>query len=309
MSVYHEPDLSYDRRRTAIITVVGLIMAAAVIACLYFVFNPRVNAAPVNTTVSAISSRPADMFGRKVILSGTVGSVLNGSAFTVLDPNTPAGPALLVVSKDPIPPVAGRPAQPGLLPGDPVSVAGQVRRFWGDDAVDGIKLSGPVYEPYKNTPVIYAQVVTPPGATAVVVTPKAGSTTLPSRPVYTGKASPSDRVTQVQVIRRDAAALYGQRVQVQDAVVTEVDSDRGFWIAGDTPERVFVVLGPGLDAGPVEWMVVVKQGQLVTVNGVVTRLPDAATLQSKWKMTPDAAAALAKEQVYLYADGIYIRNQ
>jgi hypothetical protein len=111
------------------------------------------------------------------------------------------------------------------------------------------------------------------------------------------------------VIRQDPRALYGQRVQVIDAVVTEVDSDRGFWIAGNTPERLFVVLGPGLDSGQVEWMVVVKRGQVVSVNGVVTPLPDAATLQSKWKMTPDAAAALAKEQVHLVADGIHIRNQ
>jgi hypothetical protein len=308
MSVHHEPDLSYDRSRTAIIAVVGLILAAAVIACLYFFFNPRVEAAPVNTTVAAITTPGADMIGRRVVISGKVASVFNSGAFTVLDANAVAGTPLLVVSKGPIPPVIGRPDQPGLLPGDPVSVAGRVRRFSSTETIDGIKLDLPVYEPYRDSPVLYASAVTPPGNSTVVLTPNAG-TRLSDQPIVIGKASTSDRTAEVIAIRRDAAKYYGQRVQIQDALVTEVDSDRGFWIGGLEPERIFVVLDKGLDAGPVEWMVVVKSGKVVTVNGTVKPLPDAATLQAKWKMTPKTAAELAKERVYLHADGIYIRNR
>src|SRR4051794_39090907 len=115
MSVHPVPDLRYDRNRTAIITILGLVLAVAVLTCLYFYFNSTVNAAPLNTSVATIYSNPKGLVGRNVIVSGTVGSVLNSGAFTVVDPNAAPTSQVLVISKSPIPPVPNRPDNPGLL--------------------------------------------------------------------------------------------------------------------------------------------------------------------------------------------------
>jgi hypothetical protein len=175
MSVYHEPNLSYDKRRTALITVAGLVLAIAVIACLYFIFNPRINAAPLNTTIASISQNPKDLLGRTVVVPGKVVSVLNDSAFTVVDPDAAAGIPVLVVSRNPIPIPPARPTGPALLPGDNVSLSGQVRRYTPDEKVNGVDLARSEYAQFNGQPFVLASAVAPPGRTTVVVTPHAVS--------------------------------------------------------------------------------------------------------------------------------------
>ena len=51
-----------------------------------------------------------------------------------------------------------------------------------------------------------------------------------------------------------------------------------------------------------------QPNELVTVNGVVKPLPDAATLQTKWKVTRAAAALSKRKRSICCADGITIRN-
>lgn len=180
MSVYHEPDLRYDRRRTAIIAVLGLALAVVVLACIYFLFNPLVNAAPVNTSVSTIYADPNRTIGKNILLSGKVATVVNNGAFTVVDPSTATGPQVLVVSTKLIPPVTARPAHPALMPGDIVTVEGPLRRLATNDRIAGVDTAGPEYQPYAGSPVVYANTVTPPGGTAAVVTPHAGTAPAPT---------------------------------------------------------------------------------------------------------------------------------
>ena len=109
-----------------IVVVLMLVIAALIVIPL--VGDDAGPAAADGVTVRQIVGDPAAFYGKEVTVSGEVDDVIEARVF-VLGGDEFGGERLVVVSANPLPAVAGRPAVAPLVANDIVQVRGQVRQL------------------------------------------------------------------------------------------------------------------------------------------------------------------------------------
>ncbi|OCQ90140.1 hypothetical protein BCD64_19665 [Nostoc sp. MBR 210] len=141
---------------------------------------------------------------------------------------------------------------------------------------------------------------TPTPTTNVVVTPNPQVTTIVQ----------TEPITDVLVITNaNKQTLVNKPVQFQNVNVQSVVGDRAFWVGSSNTQRVFVVLAPNLDAGTAENQVVVKQGQILDLAGVLKPVPSVKQAQQQWKgLTATEAQGLQNQIIYLEANQIKFKS-
>ncbi|ALF53274.1 hypothetical protein ACX27_11180 [Nostoc piscinale CENA21] len=141
---------------------------------------------------------------------------------------------------------------------------------------------------------------TPTPTTNVVVTPDPQVTTIVQ----------TEPITDVLVITNaNKQTLVNKPVQFQNINVQSVVGDRAFWVGSSNTQRVFVVLAPNLDAGSAENQVVVKQGQILDLAGVLKPVPSVKQAQQQWKgLTATEAQGLKNQIIYLEANQIKFKS-
>jgi hypothetical protein len=131
-----------------------------------------------------------------------------------------------------------------------------------------------------------------PGGTvtrvAPVVAPPTGTLTDPAM-VYTAERP---------------AILVGRHVRADQAQVLSVVGDRTFWVGPSEEQKMFVRLRPGLDEGIMEKVVVMKPGQIVSIEGDLRGAPEGPNAPKWWRHRYSHGDVDHGEQIYLYADRI-----
>jgi len=137
---------------------------------------------------------------------------------------------------------------------------------------------------------------TPAPTTTVIVTPSPQVTTIVQ----------TEPITDLLVITNaNRQTLVDRPVNFQNVNVQSVVGDRTFWVGSSNTQRLFVVLAPNLDAGTAENKVVVKQGQLLDLAGVLKTVPSVKQAQQQWKgLNATEAQGLQNQIIYLEANRI-----
>ena len=113
----------------------------------------------------------------------------------------------------------------------------------------------------------------------------------------------------VSQVMADVAGMSGQTVSCDNVRVSEVPSDRGFWIE-EGGQRMFVVLdegGPGVDEDVSDVTGAAEEpdinvGDMVNITGATVR--DASYMQSMMSLDADTRQILQGQTTFLTADGM-----
>lgn len=232
------------------LVILGISLIVLLLLFLRAVLVEEESAGPdVGVALNDITDDPSEYYGSTVTVSGEIDEVIGARVFTI------GGDDLLVLSADPLPRPAVRPA--GASPNDDniVQVTGLVREFDVDDFGQWIDAEDvDLFTPYRDRPVIVAR--------SISLGPHAPSAGEP--PV---KVSVSD-------IADDPGEFYGDRVVVTSEI-NRVIGARAFTIGGEIagippPEMLVVNAGgalPDLDEDqPVRVMGVVRQLDLTELE-------------------------------------------
>jgi hypothetical protein len=150
--------------------------------------------------------------------------------------------------------------------------------------------------------VVSGQPVPQPG-----VTVQTRTQTLPEAPIWTERDWRAD-ITEVRTVtastRREA--LVGKRVELLNTPVHDVIGDRTFWVGTGAGERLFCVLDRGLDDGPMEWGVIIRPGQTLSLRGELRPAPRSGREPKWWnfKHNRDHGFDLEEEKVYFHVLGV-----
>lgn len=159
--------------------VVGGIIALLLLALILIpLFNADDSAGPeVGATVSDITDNPEEYLGETVTVSGEVDDAIGPRAFTIGGQEFYGGDTLLVVSANPLPTIADRPADEAVLTDDVVQVTGPVRRFnlAEFESTIGADLDDALFTAYDGQPAVIAR--------SVDLTPRTGAARNQSVPV------------------------------------------------------------------------------------------------------------------------------
>lgn len=118
---------------------------------------------------------------------------------------------------------------------------------------------------------------------------------------------------------RDVAALYtpnveavaGKQVSIDRTNVLSVTGDRTFWVGEGEGRQVLVILNevptPGQPA--IEGRYDVNPGQMIAIqSGEVKRFPAWEEARSRWNLDPTLQSTFEKQQVYIEADRLNIKD-
>lgn len=132
---------------------------------------------PAGVTVITILENPANVYGKSVIVSGTVKDLRGPRAFTIGGEDWSSG-KLLILAAEPLPTVKGRDGNTQLAAGDLVQVSGPVRRLVVADIEReiGFDLEPGLEKEFENKPVVVVK------AKSVQVTPHRGLAAAPPSP-------------------------------------------------------------------------------------------------------------------------------
>jgi len=260
---------------------------------------------PVGTvSVSQLLDTPAHYAGRMVTVSGEVNDVLGPKAFTIGGDEFLSG-ELLVVSPKGFPQIPDRPEDEYLVEDDLVLVTGRLRSYTHKDITQDFDahLEDRGHTEWDGKPVLIVETLVP--------TPRArrGSASATSGAGATGavRNTLTDLVVVVTTPARET--LAGRRVQFNNVKVQSVVADRGFWIGPSASQRLFVVLNEERSPNsPTEGRVDVNPGQTVSISGTLRKLPMPQAAQQQWGLSAADSAAVQKEQIYLHADQVQMRN-
>ena len=121
-----------------------------------------------------------------------------------------------------------------------------------------------------------------------------------------------DRVTDLSVLTSTTALSAANRsVALSSVPVTNVVSDKGFWIGGTDAvnQGVFVVRG-NQDASYTAPDGAVMAGQQVAVYGVVQQMPSDLSQQAvDWNLNSTDQTLLASQAIYILADSVRIQSR
>jgi hypothetical protein len=176
-----------------------LLVAAAIVLLASFwlhLVRPAAAQAQQRPTLDRILEDPTAYHGRQVTVAGEVDLVLSPRAFSIEDDDLLFDDDIMVVSRDPLPPVAGRWGEAEILEDDIVLVTGTVRPF---DLVAleqelGVDLDDDLFAYWVGKSVI--------AATAVTLTPR----------------TPGPTAVGIDNVTDDPSAFYGRRVAVEGEV-------------------------------------------------------------------------------------------
>ncbi len=99
----------------------------------------------------------------------------------------------------------------------------------------------------------------------------------------------------------DKTAFIGRKVKLTDVPVSQVISDRAFYVGSGTQQQMLVLLDKGMDAGPSGHKITIQTGALLSLTGIVEAVPTAEILNQQYQITGDNAAGLLKQTAYLHA--------
>ncbi len=203
----------------------GIILLLLLALILIPLFADDDSAGPeLGATVSDITDNPAEYLGETVTVSGEVDRALGTRAFTIGGQEFYGGDTLLVVSANPLPTTAGRPADDALLTNDIIQVTGPVRRFnvaEFEEAI-GTEPEEGVFTQYEGQPAVIAR--------SVDLTPRTGAARNQSVPVTIGNLA-------------DNPQEYLGQVVTVSAPVTNILSPNAFALGGQV-----LVVGSGKEA-------------------------------------------------------------
>ena len=240
--------------------------------------------------LDAIEENPKRYFGRTVTVQGEVDAVLGPRVFKIDERNwADLDGEILVVMTAPL--------AAFIDDDEPVIGTGTLRPFvrtelereWGFLGLD------PQIEiEFKGRPVLVASsLVSADGNMVLGIAPV--STGTPQATGTTGRLAGKSRsdmgaaVTDVKVLAEaQDATMIGRRAMLSSIKVQRVDDDGGFWVAGPSDERLYIL---PVDKGKVG----VKAGQTVSIDGYVLRLPQ--QLEQRLENDPK----VKNEEIYVYA--------
>lgn len=91
----------------------------------------------------------------------------------------------------------------------------------------------------------------------------------------------------------------GRQVNLQNVQVHRVVTDTTFWIGDSPTERLFVT---GYRTGNATQKL--KEGQRISIKGMLEKMPDESTRKSGWGITDQQAADFTEQELYLRAQEI-----
>lgn len=119
-----------------------------------------------------------------------------------------------------------------------------------------------------------------------------------------GAAATGDELTDfLPVYGAENRGTYAnRRVNVSDASVQRVLSDRMFTVGNGSGRELFVMLDSSLDAGGAENRVQIRPGQRLSMTGTLMAPPSAETRAERLQgLAQGEADQLMREQVYVHA--------
>lgn len=262
------------------------------------------------TTVDEVVEETARFVGQEVSVTGEIAELHGDRAF-VLEAGGLGQDQVLVLTKSPIR-LTGTAV---LEQGDHLRVTGVVHSF---DAVTierevGWDLDPQLEATYVNKAVIVAQSF---GLLREEGVWREGSGYVGSADTM-GAGGTGDRATppgdmqelrggleQVTVIIAAVRPLdmAGRRVTLENVPVRQVAGDKTFWI-GESPERQMLVY---LEEAGHEQKMEVKEGQNVTIQGSLQRMPAADEVVEKWGVSADMKNTVEGQPLYLRAERVEV---
>jgi len=107
----------------------------------------------------------------------------------------------------------------------------------------------------------------------------------------------------VDLVLLRPADYYG-RVVSGTARVTRAETDRGFYVLGSEPKRIFVILAEALDTP--DWRTVIEGGQLIYLEGTVHRADERRTIREMQPLESEDLARIEQHGVFVRATRVEI---
>jgi len=143
--------------------------------------------------------------------------------------------------------------------------------------------------------------VTTKGGTTKGGTTKGGTTTAG------GTAATGEAVTDVRAIisETDKQFLVGRPVRLAGVNVRSVVNEWSFLLGPSDTRQLFAVL----EGEQAQEALEVKQGQILSVNGVVRQLPNTEDAQQRFGLSETEAALLQSQEIYLSVDRVEVMER
>ena len=142
--------------------------------------------------------------------------------------------------------------------------------------------------------------------TTTEVTTK-GGTTKGGTTTAGGTAATGEAVTDVRAIisETDKQFLVGRPVRLAGVNVRSVVNEWSFLLGPSDTRQLFAVL----EGEQAQEALEVKQGQILSVNGVVRQLPNTEDAQQRFGLSETEAALLQSQEIYLSVDRVEVMER
>ena len=242
-------------------------------------------------TIDELTDDPRRYADRLVTTFGSVDRVISPRALVIDNSEFFTEDQVLVVGARPIPNVSARAEENAAINDAPVLVTGTVRPFRIADFVRdlGADLDDNLFRDWDGKPAIVARDINlrplPADAPGAVGAPIVGI-----NPIF-------DQPNKAVLVGRDVRLT---NVRVQRAVAPNV-----FWVGPSQDRMMLVVLGADM-AGSLP---TVREGDMVTLNGLVLYTPSAQRAQQLWALGSATIDRLDEQPIYIQADRIRVAGQ
>ena len=134
-----------------------------------------------------------------------------------------------------------------------------------------------------------------------------GGTTKGGTTTAGGTAATGEAVTDVRAIisETDKQFLVGRPVRLAGVNVRSVVNEWSFLLGPSDTRQLFAVLEGEQSQEALE----VKQGQILSVNGVVRQLPNTEDAQQRFGLSETEAALLQSQEIYLSVDRVEVMER
>lgn len=122
-----------------------------------------------------------------------------------------------------------------------------------------------------------------------------------------GTAATGEAITDARAIisETDKQFLVGRPVRLAGANVRSVVNERSFLLGPSDTRQLFAVL----EGEQAQEASEVKQGQMLSVNGVVRQLPNTEDAQQRFGLSETEAALLQSQEIYLSVDRVEVMER
>jgi hypothetical protein len=134
-----------------------------------------------------------------------------------------------------------------------------------------------------------------------------GGTTKGGTTTAGGTAATGEAVTDVRAIisETDKQFLVGRPVRLAGVNVRSVVNEWSFLLGPSDTRQLFAVL----EGEQAQEALEVKQGQILSVNGVVRQLPNTEDAQQRFGLSETEAALLQSQEIYLSVDRVEVMER